>query len=251
MDRYFGASLGDNDPALEAALRSSEAAGLPSIQVSPLQGKLLHLLAKAAGARRILEVGTLGGYSALWLARALPSGGKLVTLEREARHAEIARENLARGGVGDRVEIRLGPALESLERLAAERADPFDLVFVDADKREYPEYLERSIPLCRPGALWVADNVVRRGDVADSASADPYVRGVRQMTEALGRDRRLSATVVQTVGVKGYDGLALAVVTDPQGRSDGAGPDRRDRGERSRHRGVRAARGAGRGRHRR
>jgi predicted O-methyltransferase YrrM len=221
VDRYFGAALGDADPALEAALRSSEAAGLPSIQVSPLQGKLLHLLARAAGARRILEVGTLGGYSALWLARALPPGGKLVTLELEAKHAEVARENLARGGVGDRVEIRLGPAIASLDRLAEERAPPFDLVFVDADKREYPEYLERTIPLCRPGALWIADNVVRRGDVADGASVDPYVQGVRRMTEALGRDGRLSATVVQTVGTKGYDGLALALVVDPAGPRGG------------------------------
>lgn len=215
MDRFFGSQLGDSDPALEAALRASEAAGLPPIQVSPLQGKLLHLLARLSGARRVLEVGTLGGYSTIWLARAVPADGAVVTLEREPRHAEVARANFVQAGVAARVELRLGPALDSLARLAEERAAPFDMVFLDANKDQYPEYLERSVGLCRPGSLIVADNVVRRGDVADDRSLDPAVRGVRRMTERIARDPRLLATAVQTVGVKGYDGFALAMVLRP------------------------------------
>jgi len=215
VDRYFGSRLGDSDPDLEAALRASEEAGLPPIQVSPLQGKLLHLLARLSGARRILEIGTLGGYSTIWLARAVPPDGTVLTLEREPRHAAVARANFARAGVTDRVELRLGPALDSLAGLAKEHAPPFDMVFVDADKEEYPEYLERSLGLCRPGSLVVADNVVRRGDVADDRSLDPAVQGVRRMTERLARDPRWMATAVQTVGLKGYDGFVLAVVVRP------------------------------------
>jgi predicted O-methyltransferase YrrM len=217
VDRYFGSSLGDSDEALIAGLRASESAGLPAIQVSPLQGKLLHLLARAIGARRILEIGTLGGYSATWLARALAPGGRLITLELEPRHAEIARANLERAGVADRVEIRLGPAEESLAQLAREHAEPFDLVFIDADKAGYSTYLEGALRLSRKGTVIVADNVVRRGDVADASSSDPSVVGVRRMTERLAKDPRLSATVVQTVGVKGYDGMTVALVQEAPG----------------------------------
>lgn len=216
VDRYFGTRVGDSDAALEAALRESAAAGLPAIEVSPLQGKLLHLLARACGARRILEIGTLGGYSAIWLARALPPDGRLVTLEIEPRHAEVARANLARAGLADRVEIRIGPALESLERLAAEHGPPFDLTFIDADKSSYPEYLVGAARLARPGALIVADNVVRRGDVVAPANDDASVAGIRRMADRVAADPRLSATVVQTVGVKGYDGFALALVLEAQ-----------------------------------
>jgi len=218
VDRYFGDLLGETDELLEAELDASQAAGLPAIQVAPLQGKLLHLLARALGARRILEVGTLGGYSTTWLARALPPGGRLVTLELEPSHAEVARHNLARAGVADRVELRVGPAVQSLADLSAERVPPFDLVFIDADKPSYPEYLDGAIRLSRPGTLIVADNVVRRGDVVDAGSQDPSVLGVRRMAERMGRLPGLSATVVQTVGVKGHDGFAVAVVLDPPGR---------------------------------
>lgn len=212
VDRYFGTLLGDSDPVLDAVLRSAEAAGLPSIQVSPLQGKLLHLLARACRARRILEVGTLGGYSTTWLARALPPDGRLLTLELEPKHAEVARANLVRAGVSDRVEIRLGPASESLAALLRDGVPPFDMVFIDADKGGYPDYVEASVRLSRPGTLLVADNVVRRGDVADAGSSDPSVLGVRRMTEVIAAEPRLLATVVQTVGEKGYDGLAVAIV---------------------------------------
>ena len=212
VDRYFGPLLGDSDAALDACLAASEAAGLPAIQVSPLQGKLLHILARAVRARRILEVGTLGGYSTIWLARALPEDGRLLTLELEPKHAAVARSNLDRAGVGDRVEVRVGPASTTLSELVLQRVAPFDLVFVDADKAGYPAYLEAAVRLSRPGSLIVADNVVRRGDVADDASTDPSVLGVRKMTEFLAADKRLLATVVQTVGVKGYDGLAVAFV---------------------------------------
>ncbi|HTT72607.1 MAG TPA: O-methyltransferase [Thermoplasmata archaeon] len=212
VDAYYEGLLGASDPALTEALRSSAAAGLPAIQVSPLQGKLLHLLARTAGARRILEIGTLGGYSAIWLARALPPGGRLVSLELDPKHAEVARANLARAGLADRVEVRLGPAAESLRRLAAERAEPFDLVFIDADKQGYPEYLEGALRLAKVGTVLVADNVVRRGDVADPGHDDPQVTGVRAMHERLQRTPGVRATVIQTVGAKGYDGFTLARV---------------------------------------
>ena len=210
VDRYLEERLGAADPLLEAALQASREAGLPEIQVSPLQGKLLHLLARAIGARRILEIGTLGGYSTIWLARALPSGGRLVTLEREPKHAEVARRNVARAGLAEKVEVRVGAALESLEALRREGAPAFDLVFVDADKTEYAEYVARAAPICRAGALLVVDNVVRRGDVAEPTSADPSVRGVQRMLERLGQDPRIAATALQTVGVKGHDGFLLA-----------------------------------------
>jgi len=219
VDRYYEALLEPPDPVLEAALRASAAAGLPDIQVSPLQGKLLQLLAKAVRARRILEIGTLGGYSAIWLGRALDPGGRLVTLELEPAHAAVARANLLRAGLSDRVEVRVGPAQETLPALAKEKGAPFDLVFIDADKPAYPEYLEWAVRLSHEGTVIVADNVVRRGDVVDAHSRDPNVQGVRRMHERLHGDPRLSATVLQTVGVKGYDGFTLAVVAaDPGGR---------------------------------
>lgn len=212
VDRYFGDLLGTSDPVLREALQSSAAAGLPPIQVSPLQGKLLYLLATAVAARRILEVGTLGGYSTIWLARALPPDGRLVTLELDPRHAEVARANLARAGLGDRVDVRVGAASKGLEALATEGVAPFDLVFLDADKIGYPTYLAGALRLAREGTLVVVDNVVRHGAVVDPTAADPDVQGVRRMAEMMGGDPRLSATVVQTVGTKGYDGFALAVV---------------------------------------
>ncbi|HEX5760564.1 MAG TPA: O-methyltransferase [Thermoanaerobaculia bacterium] len=213
VDRYITDLLIPSDPVPEAALSASEAAGLPAIQVTPAQGKLLHLLARAVGARAILEVGTLGGYSAIWLARALPAGGRLITLEAEPRHAEVARANLARAGLAGVAEVRLGPALETLPRLAAEGAGPFDLVFLDADKPNTPEYFRWALELSRPGTLIVADNVVRKGALADAASGDPNVQGMRRFMERLAAEPRVSATAIQTVGGKGYDGFALALVT--------------------------------------
>jgi predicted O-methyltransferase YrrM len=212
VDSYIGENLVPADPVLEAALRASADAGLPPISVSPSQGKLLHVLARAQGARKILEIGTLGGYSAIWLARALPPGGSLITLEAEPRHAEVARANLARAGLADIAEVRVGPAQDTLPQLHAAGEGPFDLIFIDADKAGYPGYLSWSLRLSRPGTMIIADNVVRGGDVADSASRDVNVQGVRRFIEAMAAEPRVSATVVQTVGSKGYDGFALAVV---------------------------------------
>jgi predicted O-methyltransferase YrrM len=213
VDAYVEELLLPPDPALAAALASAEEAELPPIQVSPAQGKLLHLLARLHGSRRVLEIGTLGGYSAIWLARALPAGGRLVTLEIDPRHAEVARGNVERAGLGEVVEIRVGPALETLPVLADEGAGPFDLVFVDADKPGNPEYVRWALRLTRPGSVIVVDNVVRGGAVADPGSADPAVRGSRELMELLAAEPRLDATAIQTVGVKGYDGFALALVT--------------------------------------
>ena len=216
VDDYFTELLVGQDPALEAALADSEAAGLPAIHVAPNQGKLLMLFARMIGARRILEIGTLGGYSSIWLARALPEGGKLLTLEFEARHAEVARRNIARAGLSDRVEIHLGPAIETLRRLVAERQALFDLVFIDADKENNPHYLALALALTRRSSLIIADNVVRNGTVLQQASRDPDVQGIRRFTELVAAEPRLSATAIQTVGAKGYDGLAIALVTaDP------------------------------------
>ncbi len=200
------------DPALEAALEAAAAAGLPPGEVSATQGKLLELLARVQGARTILELGTLGGYSTIWLARALPSGGRLVTLEADPAYAEVARANFVRAGLAEAVEVRVGPALETLPQLAAEGDGPFDLIFIDADKPSNPEYLEWALALSRPGTLIVADNVVRGGAVLDAGSNDPRVQGIRRFTELLAAEPRLSATAVQTVGVKGYDGFVLALV---------------------------------------
>jgi predicted O-methyltransferase YrrM len=214
VDRYLTDLLVRPDPALDAALAASAGAGLPAHQVSASEGKLLHLLARLVGACRILEIGTLGGYSAIWLARALPARGRLVTLEAEPRHAEVARANLARAGLGDVVEVRVGRAVESLRQLAAERSGPFDLVFIDADKESNPDYLMWALRLARPGTLIVADNVVRGGAVVDGTSADPSVRGVRRFMQLVAAESRLSATAIQTVGSKGWDGFALALVRE-------------------------------------
>ena len=213
VDRYLSALLVGSDPALEAALQASAAAGLPSGHVSPTQGKLLWVLARALRAGAILEIGTLGGYSAIWLARALPEGGRLVTLEVDPRRAEIARANLARAGLSAVVEVRVGRAQETLPQLAAERRSPFDLIFIDADKPSNPEYLAWALRLARDGSLIVVDNVVRDGAVIDAESADATVQGVRRMNEMLAAEPRLAATAIQTVGAKGYDGFAIAIVS--------------------------------------
>jgi predicted O-methyltransferase YrrM len=212
VDGYFSDLLVRSDPALDTALADSAAAGLPPINVAPNQGKFLHLLARMRGARTILEIGTLGGYSTIWLARALPEGGRMITLERDPKHAEVARANLARAGLSEVVEIRQGPALDTLPALASEAAGPFDLIFIDADKPSLAEYLRWSVTLSRPGTVIVADNVVRNGAVIDPDSADEAVQGARRFTDAVAAEPRLSATAIQTVGAKGYDGFALALV---------------------------------------
>ncbi|MFO1512601.1 MAG: O-methyltransferase [Verrucomicrobiota bacterium] len=212
VDRYLSDTLLSPDPSLDAALQASTDAGLPAISVTSNQGKLLHLLALAQGARNILEIGTLGGYSTIWLARALPAGGRLVTLEFEPKHAEVARANLARAGVADRVELRIGAALETLPHLVAERRGPFDFIFIDADKENYPGYWEWALKLSRRGTVIIADNVVRNGAVIDPASSDPRVQAVRRLHELISVEPRVSATAIQTVGSKGYDGFTLAVV---------------------------------------
>jgi predicted O-methyltransferase YrrM len=216
VDGYITGLLVPADPALDAALEASAAAGLPAIGVAPNQGKLLMLLARLQGARRILEIGTLGGYSTIWLARALPPGGRLVTLEADPEYAGVARANLARAGFADVAEVRVGPAAESLPRLAEEGAGPFDVVFIDADKPSTPEYFRWALRLARRGTLIVVDNVVRDGAVIDGDSEDPAVRGIRRFNELAAAEPRVSATAIQTVGSKGYDGFALALVTaDP------------------------------------
>jgi predicted O-methyltransferase YrrM len=211
VEEYFERQLLPADPVLEAALEASAAAGLPPIQVSASQGKLLHLLALAHGSRRILEVGTLGGYSTLWLARALPSDGRLITLELEPRHAEVARGNFARAGLAERIELHVGPALATLTRLQAEHVSPFDFVFIDADKPNNLAYVQAALEMSRAGTLIVVDNVVRKGAVI-AKRRDAAGEGVRRMADWIGREPRLSATVIQTVGDKGYDGFLLARV---------------------------------------
>ncbi|MEU2558287.1 O-methyltransferase [Streptomyces longispororuber] len=215
VDTYFADLLTPEDEALAHAQRTSEAAGLPPIAVTPAQGKFLHLLALLTPARRILEIGTLGGYSTIWLARALPAGGHLVTLEYAPAHAAVARANLAHAGLDKVTELRTGPALDSLAALHAEGADPFDLVFIDADKVNNARYLEWALKLTRPGSLIVLDNVVRGGRVADPAAADePDIRGTHEALELVASHPRLDGTAVQTVGAKGYDGFALIRVQD-------------------------------------
>ncbi len=216
VDRNITDLLVPPDPALDAALQASAAAGLPPHNVSPNQGKLLQLLARVQGARTILEIGTLGGYSTIWLARALPADGRLVTLEADPKHAEVARANIARAGLADVVELCLGRALDTLPRLAAEGRGPFDLIFIDADKPSNPDYLAWALRLSRRGSLIIADNVVRDGAVLDAASGDPSVQGVRCFNELLAAEPRVSATAIQTVGAKGYDGFAIALVTADQ-----------------------------------
>ncbi|MFD8245944.1 O-methyltransferase [Nocardia sp. NPDC059691] len=200
------------DPDSDAALEANKAAGLPAIDVSPPQGKFLHLLARTVGARRVLEIGTLGGYSTIWLARAVGPKGRVVTLEFAARHAEVARANLDRAGVGDRVEIRVGAALDSLPVLAQEDPEPFDLVFIDADKVNNANYVLWALRLTRPGSVIIVDNVVRGGTIADERSEDPNAQASRELVELLTAEPSLDATVVQTVGAKGWDGFAYAVV---------------------------------------
>jgi predicted O-methyltransferase YrrM len=213
VDEYLDELLIGDDPALQGALEASAAAGLPEIQVAPNQGKLLMLLAQSRGARNILEIGTLGGYSTIWLARALEADGRLITLEAVPTHARVARANIERAGFGpDRVEVRLGRALETLPQLLAEGAGPFDFIFLDADKPSYPEYFQWCLKLSAPGTLIVADNVVRHGGIVDVSSRDPHVQGMRRFLELMAREPRVSATAIQTVGSKGYDGFALARV---------------------------------------
>jgi predicted O-methyltransferase YrrM len=213
VDRYINEVVITPDPALEAAIQASTEAGLPAISVAPNQGKLLQLLARLQGARRILEIGTLGGYSTIWLARALPAGGRIVTLELEQKHADVAQANFARAGVSEVIELRLGRAIDTLAQLAAERAGPFDFIFIDADKASMAEYFTWSLKLSRPGSVIVIDNVIRKGAVVDAASEDASVRGVRRFNELLAKEKRVSATTLQTVGSKGYDGFTLALVT--------------------------------------
>jgi predicted O-methyltransferase YrrM len=212
VDRYITDLVVTTDAVLEAALADSVAAGLPAISVSPNQGKFLHLLARIHGARSILEIGTLGGYSTIWLARAVPEGGRLVTLESEPKHAEVARANIARAKLSGVVTLRLGRALDTLPQLDAEGEKPYDFVFIDADKVSTSEYFVWALKLTRRGSLIVVDNVVRKGAVIEESSDDPNVQGVRRFYEMLASEPRVSATAVQTVGSKGYDGFALALV---------------------------------------
>jgi predicted O-methyltransferase YrrM len=212
VDRYLADTLVPPDPVLDAALRESAKAGLPAINVAPNQGKLLYLLALTMGAKNILEIGTLGGYSTIWLARALPRNGKLVTLEADAKHATVARSNLARAEVTDKVELILGRAIDTLPKLAHEGRGPFDLIFIDADKPSVPDYFTWALTLSRPGSIIIVDNVVREGKVIDAASNDASVQGVRRFMEMLSKESRVTATAMQTVGVKGYDGFAIARV---------------------------------------
>jgi predicted O-methyltransferase YrrM len=212
VDEYITDKLLDEDRPLTDALAANAAAGLPAIDVSPAQGKFLHLLAKAVGARRILEVGTLGGYSTIWLARALPPGGALITLEIEPGHAEVARGNLDRAGVADKVEVRVGPALDALAEVGKAQDAPFDFAFIDADKENNANYVHAAIGLARPGALIVVDNVIREGRVLEGESEDSAVQGTRRLFDMLANEPRLESTAIQTVGVKKWDGFVIAVV---------------------------------------
>jgi predicted O-methyltransferase YrrM len=213
VDTYIADKLIKTDSALNKALETSEAAGLPAINVSPNHGKLLHLLARLVNARAILEIGTLGGYSTIWMARALQPGGRLITLEFEPKHAELAKANIARAGLGDVVEVRLGVALETLPKIAAERIGPFDLIFIDADKVSTADYFQWALKLSRVGSLIVVDNVIRKGEVANAKTDDPAVRGMRRFMDLAAAERRVIATAIQTVGSKGYDGFSIALVT--------------------------------------
>jgi predicted O-methyltransferase YrrM len=213
VDQYTTDLLMPPDPALDAALAASDAAKLPSINVTPSQGKLLMLLARLAGTSQILEIGTLGGYSSIWLARALRPGGRLITLEANPKHAEVARSNIARAGFAESVEVRLGDARAGIQQLVAEGAGPFELIFIDADKQSIPHYLEWSLKLARRGTMIIVDNVIRDGALIDGASQDVDVQGARRLHEMLAADPRVTATTIQTVGSKGYDGFTLAMVT--------------------------------------
>lgn len=212
VDRYFNEAAVGTDAALDAAAAAAEAAQLPPVSVTPAYGKLLHLVARAQGAQRILEIGTLAGYSTIWLARAVPPEGRVITLEVNPKHAAIARANLARAGLSDRVEIRLGPALDSLSQLAGGREPPFDFIFIDADRPNVVSYFDWAVKLARPGSVIVVDNVVRKGRVLDASNSDPDIVGVRRFVERLAADSRVSATMMQMVSAKGHDGFALALV---------------------------------------
>jgi predicted O-methyltransferase YrrM len=214
VDAWLTEQLAPPDAALDAALEATDTAGMPPINVSPMQGKLLHLVARSIGARTILEIGTLGGYSTIWLARALPADAdsRLISLEINAGNAEVARRNLANAGLADRVEIRLGPALETLPRLQAEQFGPIDLAFIDADKQHNVEYVQAALELSHPGSLIIVDNVIRHGHILDTYSQDPSVQGTRRLIEYVANEPRLNATAIQTVGSKGYDGFLLARV---------------------------------------
>ena len=212
VDRYITDTVVKPDEALNAALRAAEAAGLPAISVSPPQGKLLHLIAKLQGAQNILEIGTLAGYSTIWLARALPANGRVITLESDPGHAEIARANIADAGLADRVDVRLGAALDTLPRLAQQAEGPFDLIFIDADKESTAEYFRWALKLSRRGSLIVVDNVVREGTLIDEDRRDAHIQGIRDFYELAAAEPRVSMTAIQTVGIKGYDGFAVALV---------------------------------------
>jgi predicted O-methyltransferase YrrM len=213
VERFFDTALLPADPVLDGILQASAAAGLPAINVTPAQGRLLGQLVRLRGATRILEIGTLGGYSTIWLARGMPSGGRLLSLELNPAYAALARTHVVRAGVGEIVDIRVGPAADSLASLAAESAGPFDLVFIDADKVSTPSYFAWALRLTCPGAVIIVDNVVRNGAVADTDSTDPSVLGMRRFAEMLSQEKRVEATAIQTVGSKGYDGFVVALVT--------------------------------------
>lgn len=212
VDRYITDQLLASDPVLDETVATNAAAGLPAIDVAPNQGKLLHLLARIMGARKVLEIGTLGGYSTIWLARALPEGGRLITLEADAKHADVARGNIAQAGLDRIVTLRLGAALDTLPKLAQEGEGPFDLIFIDADKPNIPNYMAWALKLSRKGTLVVVDNIIRAGEVIDASCEDPRVKGARGLFEMLAAEPRLQATALQTVGSKGYDGFVMAVV---------------------------------------
>ncbi|MFS0556051.1 O-methyltransferase [Brevibacillus sp. 179-C9.3 HS] len=214
VDHYFTDKLLAADPVLDTVLQANAAAGLPAIDVAPNQGKLLHLLARIQGARSILEIGTLGGYSTIWLARALPADGRLITLEYDPKHAEVAKSNMTRAGLDHVVEVRVGLALDSLIQLHQENQGPFDFIFIDADKKGNPDYFQWALKLSRKGTVIITDNVVRNGQVVDDTSTDPNIVGVRQFTDLVADEQRVSATVVQTVGSKGYDGFAIMLVNE-------------------------------------
>jgi caffeoyl-CoA O-methyltransferase len=212
IDTYIGTLFFPQDDILEAVLHASEEAGLPRVNVSPAQGHLLHLLALLCRARTILEIGTLGGYSAIWMARALPEGGRLITLDKNPAHVQIARKNIARAGLESTIEVRQGESFDILAALEAEQAGPFDMIFLDADKEPYPDYLQWALRLTQPGSLIVADNTIRHGDILDEAFTDPGIEGIRRFNTMLAANPNLAATILQTVGVKGHDGMSLAYV---------------------------------------
>ncbi|MBS1802543.1 MAG: O-methyltransferase [Acidobacteria bacterium] len=212
VDDFFAEALVAPDSELDAAVTANRKADLPAIDVTPLQGKFLELMIRGTSASRVLEIGTLGGYSTIWMARAVGSGGQVVTLELDPHHAEVAQRNFKQANVDDRIELRLGPASESLAALVAEKSAPFDFIFIDADKSGYPDYIRRCLSLSRPGTLIIADNVVRDGKVIDPDDPDPNIRGVRRFTELVAAEPRLSTTVLQTVSSKGYDGFAISIV---------------------------------------